>query len=202
MQAHIKEQLGTSHALTKEDLDRVLPLGQDGSSSVVLFPVISLSIPAGKEEEQHPPIRKVRGLTPPAQVTEGEHSPQSETDFDPECELLLAQNRKTRQQLKDEVQSLTKKVALQEDTVKALKQHIGSQVKSIAHEEVEKGRLLAQCQKFAALVRLLPSGMVDADMLDKTPFTLASYEAAMYEHDSWEVRSAREEQRRIEETGT
>ena len=45
----IKEQLGTSHAQTKEDPDRVLPLEQDGSNSVVIFPAISLSIPAGTE---------------------------------------------------------------------------------------------------------------------------------------------------------
>ncbi len=60
----IKEQLGTSHALAKEDPDRALPLEQDGSNSVVLFPAISLPIPAGKEDELHPPIRKVRSLTP------------------------------------------------------------------------------------------------------------------------------------------
>ncbi len=195
----IKEQLGTSHAQGKEDPERVLPLGQDGSNGVALFPAISLPIPAGKEGEQHPPIRKVRGLTSPAQETEGEHSPQSESDGDPELELLLAQNRKTKRQLKDEVQSLTKKVALQEDTVKALKQHIGSQANSMASEKSEKGRLLAQCQKLAELVRLLPSGMVDEDMISKTAFTLASYKAAMYEHASWQVRSAREEQRRMEE---
>ncbi len=79
---------------------------------------------------------------------------------------------------------MTKKAALQEEAVKALKQHIGSQANSIASEKTEKGRLLAQCQKLAALVRLLPSGMVDEDMISETPFTMISYEAAMYEHAS------------------
>ena len=78
----------------------------------------------------------------------------------------------------------------------SLKQHIRSQVTCMESEKEEKVCLLAQCQKFADLVRSLPSGMVDADMISKTPFTLASYKAAMYEHASWEIRSAREEQRR------
>jgi hypothetical protein len=82
---------------------------------------------------------------------------------------------------------LTKKAALQEDAVKALKQHIGSQAKTIKSEQIEKGRLLDQCRKFVALVRVLLSGMVDEGMISKTPFTMASYRDAMYEHASREV---------------
>jgi hypothetical protein len=100
-------------------------------------------------------------LTPPAQEAEVEHSPPSEAAVYPEVDLLLAQNRRTRRELRDEVQSLAKKVALLEDTVKALKQHIKSQATCMESENYEKRRLLAQCRKFADLLRLLPSGMVD-----------------------------------------
>ncbi len=117
-------------------------------------------------------------MTPPAPEAEGENSPQSEAEYDPKLKLILAQNRKTRRQLREKVQSMTKKAALQEETVKALKRHIESQATSIASANAEKGRLLVQCQKFAALLRMLPSGMVDEEMLSETPFTMVSYEAA------------------------
>ncbi len=81
----------------------------------------------------------------------------------------------------------------------SLKQHIRSQATCMESEKEEKVCLLAQCQKFADLVRLLPSGMVNEDMVEKTPFTFASYKAAVYEHASWEERNAREVQRRREE---
>jgi hypothetical protein len=82
-----KEREGTSHAQA----------AQVGSDSVVPFSVASLLPSTGKEgNEAHPPIRKVRGLTSPAPEAEGENSPQSEAECDPELELLLAQNRKTR----------------------------------------------------------------------------------------------------------
>ncbi len=78
----------------------------DRSDSVVSFSAVSLPIPAGKEEnEDHPPIRKVRGLTPPSESPEKTRSPSPElgTDSDPDCEKLL-QRPKTREQLRNEIQ--------------------------------------------------------------------------------------------------
>jgi hypothetical protein len=77
-----KEREGTSHAQDQA--------AQVRSDSVVPFSVAPLLPSTGKEgNEAHPPIRKVRGLTPPAPEAEGENSPQSEAECDPELELLL-----------------------------------------------------------------------------------------------------------------
>jgi hypothetical protein len=93
------------------------------------------------------------------------------------------------------------------NTGEALRQHVRSQANSLASMEKEKERLLAQCRKFAALMRLLPSGMVDETMISDSPFTMVAYKAAMYEHESLDVRIAREihagmeEMKRKEELG-
>ncbi len=180
-----KEQEGTSHAQDQAP--------QVGSDSVVSFSAAPLPPSTGKEKnETHPPIRAVRGLTPPNQEAEWENSPPSESVFDPEFELLLARNRMTKKQLQEEVLSWTKKAAQQEDTVKALRQHIASQIRTIVSEQEEKRRLLSQCLHFAALIRLLPSGTVDEDMISTSPFTNATYAAAMYKHVSIEDRKARQ----------
>ncbi len=88
-----KEREGTSHAQDQA--------AQVGSNSVVSFSAAPLLPSTCKDkDEAHPPIRTVRGLTHPDQEAEGENSPSSEADHDPELELLLAQARKTRKQLK------------------------------------------------------------------------------------------------------
>jgi hypothetical protein len=97
----------------------------------------------------------------------------------------------TKKQLQEEVLSLTNKAAQQEDTVKALRQHIVSRLRTIQSEHEEKQRLLNQCLAFASLVRALPSGIVDDEMISKTSFIKASYTAAMKENASLEDRMAR-----------
>jgi hypothetical protein len=72
------EQLGTSHARGKEDPERVIPLEQDGSNGVVSNSSFSLAISVGKEEKEQPPIRRIRGLTPPEESVEKKRSPSLE----------------------------------------------------------------------------------------------------------------------------
>ncbi len=123
------EQEGTSHAQQP-----------NGNESVVSFSAASFSIPAGTEDDNaHPPIRKVRGLTPPGKSPQKYRSPSPDLleDSDPDFERLY-QNRRTKKQLKNEVQSLTEKVVLLENTLKLLKQHVGSQATSVATQEREK----------------------------------------------------------------
>ncbi len=104
-----KDQEGTSHTQDQEGQGHVILQKPDGSDSVAFFPVVSLPIPAGKEEnEVHPPIRRVRGLTPPGKSPEETRppSPKLDTDSDPDLEKFL-QRPKTREQLRDEIQRLT-----------------------------------------------------------------------------------------------
>jgi hypothetical protein len=77
----------------------------DGSDSVVSFSAASLLISAGKEEnEAHPPIRRVRGLTP----TEDKRSHPSERDAESDSELEKHLRRpRAREQLRMEIQRLT-----------------------------------------------------------------------------------------------
>jgi hypothetical protein len=122
-----KNQEGTSHAQNQA--------AKDGNENVVA-PSYASPLPCtGKEgSEAHPPIRKVRGLSPPEQELEETSFPLMEAEEDRLFDLQLAQNRKPRQQLRDEIQGL-------ESTVKALKQHIQNQIKHMNMDKEEKYRL-------------------------------------------------------------
>lgn len=91
------EQEGTSHAQDQGKEVHVILQRPDGSDSVVPFSAVSLPIPAGKEEsEAHPPIRSVRGFTPPGKSPEETRSPSPElgTDSDPDFEKLFQRLRR------------------------------------------------------------------------------------------------------------
>jgi hypothetical protein len=172
-----KEQEGTSHAQDQA--------AQERSVGVVPLSATSPLPCTGNEAmEAHPPIRKVRGLTPPRDEANEDDFPLMDAEDDKELERVLAQNRRTRKQLKEENVTLT-------DTVKALKQHIVSQAKCKEMDDYEKSRLRDQCRYFAAVLRQIPSTIVDENVISKTPFTQRTYEDAMYEHESVEVRMAR-----------
>ena len=127
--------------------------------------------------ETHPPIRKVRGLTPPMNEAKEDEYPHIADEEDKELELVLAQNRRTRKQLKEENVTLT-------DTVKALKQHIQNQAKVKQLDDYEKSRLRDQCRHFVRVLKLIPSTVVDKELISRTPFTPYAYNAAMLEHDT------------------
>ena len=177
--------MGTSHAQNQA--------AKDGNESVVSPSSVSPLPCIGNEgSEAHPPIRKVRGLTPPEQELEEISFPLMEAEEERLFDLQLAQNRKPRQQLRGEAQGL-------ENTVKALKQHIQNQIKHMNMDKEEKYRFGAQCRHFAAVIRMVPDGMVNETLLEATPFTMCGYKKAMYEHASEEVRMAREALARKEE---
>jgi hypothetical protein len=173
-----KEQEGTSHAQDQA--------AKDGSENFVSLSSVSLLSCTDKEgNEAHPPIRKVRGLTPPIQDLEEQSFPLMDAEEDRLLELELGQIRRTRRQLKDEVQGL-------DSTVKALKQHIRNQAKVMESDKQVRIRLESQCRKFAGLLRMLPDGIVDEALIEASLFTTAAnYAEAMYEHASEEVRMTR-----------
>ncbi len=184
-----KEQEGTSHARDQA--------AQEGSDCVNFLSAASLLSCTGNEgNEAHPPIRKVRGLTPPVQESDEENFPLWDAESDQAFELRQSQYKKSKQQLRDEIKTLT-------STGEALRQHFKNQVTSIAHMENERQRLVEQCRHFAALVRVLPSGMVEEAMNTSYPhsFIEVSFNEAMYEHASEEVRSARKQKARMDKLG-
>jgi hypothetical protein len=159
---------------------------QHKKEAIVLFlpPAVSLLPCTGNGgNEAHPPIRKVRGLTPPMQEADEDNFPLWDTDHDKELEITLSKNRKSRQQLRDEIKTLT-------STGDALRQHVKNQMTSISFMENEKKRLWYQCRQFAALVENLPSGMVNDAMDAAFPFSFTKvyFNEAMLEHVLKELR--------------
>ncbi len=71
MEAGGKEQEGTSHAQ-----DQTAQIGSDCVASLSAAPLLPCT--GNEGNEAHPPIRRVRGLTPPPQMIDGEDSSQSE----------------------------------------------------------------------------------------------------------------------------
>ncbi len=91
-----KEQEGTSHA-------QVQAAAQERSNCIVSPLAAFLPPCTGKEgDEAHPPIRKVRGLTPPRQEESDGDFPLWDDEIDKEIELKLALRKRTRQQLQEE----------------------------------------------------------------------------------------------------
>ena len=128
--------MGTSHAQDQTGQEHVILQKPDGSDSGVSFSAVSLPIPAGKEEnEAHPPIRRVRVLTPPSTSPEKERSPSPElgTDSDPDCKKLL-QRRKTREQLRKEIQRLTTVEAHLRSSTNHLEQHVNVQARTMSEK--------------------------------------------------------------------
>jgi hypothetical protein len=125
-----------------------------------------------------------------------ENFPLWDAETDQAIELRLSQYRKSKSQLRDEIKTLT-------STGEALRQHVKNQVTSITNTEIERRRLRYQCLQFAALVRGLPSGMVEDAMDACYPhsFIKVSFNEAMDEHASEEVRSARKQKARMDELG-
>jgi hypothetical protein len=140
------EQEGTSHAQNQEGQEHVTLQKPDEGDSVVSFPVVSLPIPAGKEEnEVHPPIRKVRGLTPPGKSPEETRSPSNlGTDPDPDFEKFF-QRLKTREELRDEIQRLTTVEARLRSSTIHLEQHVQVQGQCIRRMQHRQTRLEAVC---------------------------------------------------------
>jgi hypothetical protein len=103
--------------------------------------------------------------------------PLMEAEEDKELEREVAQNRRTRKQLREENATLT-------DTVKALKQHIVSQAKVKQLADYERSRLRDQCRNFVRVLKQISSTVVDEEMISKTSFSQKSYDAAMKEHDT------------------
>ncbi len=152
------EQEGTSHAQDQAGQEHVVLPMSDGSDSVVSFSAASLLIPAGKEKnEAHPPIRRVRGLTPPSTPAEGKRYPSSERDAksDPEFEKHLRRPR-TREQFKMEIQRLTTAEAQLRSSTNHLEQPVKVQGQCMSRMKIQNKRLEAQCECFAAFVGSLP----------------------------------------------
>jgi hypothetical protein len=93
-----KEQEGTSHAQ-----DQAAQVGSDCVVSLSAAPLLPCT--GNEGNEAHPPIRKVRGLTPPNQEAEGVNFSQSESEGDLSFERLQFQNRKPKRQLRNEVKT-------------------------------------------------------------------------------------------------
>ena len=177
-----KEQEGTSHAQDQASAD-------GGESFVSVSSVSLLSFTGNEGNEAHPPIRKVRGLTPPTQDWEEQDLPLMDAEADRLFDLELGVLHKTRKQLRNEVQGL-------ENTITALKQHVQNQAKVMETDKKERDRLRIRCERFAGLLRLLPDGLVDEALIEKSYFSDESYARAMYEHCSEEVRLERAAQAR------
>ncbi len=134
-----KEQEGTSHAQDQAAQERSV-------GAVPLSAASPLPCTGNEAKEAHPPIRKVRGLTPPMEEAKEDDFPHWDAETEQELEHTLAQNRRSRKQLQEENATLT-------GTVKALKQHIASQAKSMRLEDYERSRLSDQCRHFVRVLK-------------------------------------------------
>ena len=140
--------------------DQLISQNPDRSDSVASLSSAPLPTEVGKEDdEEHPPIRKVRGLTPPDASASEESSPLSPLqDFeywDADMEEFL--NRpKTKEQLRNELHRVSISERRLSSTTSHLEQHVKVQQVLMARSEHLRNKWGLQCNCFAAFVKVLP----------------------------------------------
>jgi hypothetical protein len=175
------EQEGTSHAHVQVEQDQAILQMPNGSDSGASFSALPLPTPAGKEKvEDHSPIRRVRGLTPPSASATEESTPLSPLEDlgYPDAELEQFLNRpKTREQLKNEIQRLTISERRLRSTTSHLEHHVKIQQVLMRKTELLRNKWGLQCNCFAAFVNTLPEDVkaealrtsTHADDLNRAP---------------------------------